>query len=796
MAGDDREHLNLADDVVVFRQLFDLMPQLGWTAQPDGWIDYYNKGWYDYTGSTYEDMKGWGWTSVHDPEWLPVCMAAWTEAIKTGKPCQVEFPLRRHDGVFRWFLTRMNPLFNEQGQLVRWVGINTDIQDQKDKEAEEKQRAQALVELDRAKTVFFNNISHEFRTPLMLMLGPIQTLLNESVGEQRVELESLRRNAVRLLKLVNALLDFSRIEAGRYDAKFVPTDLCEFTTELCSLFRSAIEKAGLIFDVNCENCSEKAFVDRDMWEKIVLNLVSNAFKFTQKGKISVRILQTEDKFQLVVADTGAGINASEQQNLFKRFHRMKAPNARTYEGTGIGLALVQELVQLHGGQISVMSEEDVGTRFTIEIPQGASHLPSDQVAEEGSAAESRHAESFLEEIETWLDVHASSLGLTHHDGLKQHILVVDDNADVRAYLVRLLNLLWSVEAVPNGIAALEAAKARIPDLIVADIMMPDMDGFELLRNIRSDESTNKIPVIFLSARAGEEARAEGLEAGANDYLVKPFSARELYARVTAQLQQRLFSQTLEQAVAERTRDLETALAAKTRFLSTVSHEVRTPMAGVMGLVELMNTMTTDEEFKTYSQTALEACKRLLQILNDLLDASRLEANAVIIENRSFSIRPAIGDLIQLADAEAKRKHLKLTSSVDADVPDLVCGDELRVRQIFQNLVFNALKFTKEGEIKVNVSLEKQEDDCSYLRFEISDTGIGIAEEQQERIFEAFTQADESTRRVYGGTGLGLSICRTLTTLMGGEIGVNSTLGDGATFWVVIPFKTELCKIEC
>lgn len=729
MAGDDRGHFNPADDVVVFRQLFDLMPQLGWTAQPDGWIDYYNKGWYDYTGSTYEDMKGWGWTSVHDPKWLPVCMEAWTEAIKTGKPCQVEFPLRRHDGVFRWFLTRMNPLFNEQGQIVRWVGINTDIQDQKDKESEEKQRAQALVELDRAKTVFFNNISHEFRTPLMLMLGPIQTLLNESVGEQRVELETLRRNALRLLKLVNALLDFSRIEAGRYDAKFVPTDLCAFTTEICSLFRSAIEHEGLTFDVTCEDCSESAFIDRDMWEKVVLNLVSNAFKFTQKGKISVRVLQTKDKFQLIVADTGSGIATSEQGNLFKRFHRLKAQNARTFEGTGIGLALVQELVQLHGGQISVTSDEGVGTEFTVEIPRGRAHLPPDEVTEEENVAELKHSQSFLEEMKTWFSEYSNNLNINQYDGLKQHIMIVEDNADVRAYLLRLLNLLWSAEAVPNGRAALEALKDRVPDLIVTDIMMPDIDGFELLRNIRASESLKKVPVIFLSARAGDEARAEGIEAGANDYLVKPFTVRELYARVAVQLQQRLLSQTLEKAVQERTQELQKALAVKTQFLSTVSHELRTPMAAVIGLVELMNAMAEDEEFKSYSQTALEACKRLLQILNDLLDASRLEANAFVIEKRSFSIQSVIGDLIQLADAEAKKKNLKLSWSVAENVPPLVCGDELRVRQIFQNLVFNALKFTADGEIKLSITLEKEDNNCSDLRFEVTDSGIGIALDQ-------------------------------------------------------------------
>jgi PAS domain S-box-containing protein len=800
----DDQSLSTGDDIFVFRKLFDLMPQLGWTALPDGWIDYYNKGWYDYTGSNYEAMKGWGWQSVHHPDYLHVCMKAWTYAIENGTPCEVEFPLRRHDGVFRWFLTRMNPLHNEEGKLVRWVGINTDIQDQKDKEAEEAKRAEALAELDRAKTAFFNNISHEFRTPLTLMLGPLEALSTQDLDEAaRHEIDSIYRNAVRLLRLVNTLLDFSRIEAGRIEASFEPTDLCAFTTDIASLFRSAIEREGLTYEVGCTGPLEHAYVDRDMWEKIVLNLISNAFKFTKTGKISVQVHRSVDRFELLVTDTGVGIPPEHLGRVFERFHRIKSEGARTYEGSGIGLAMVSELVKLHGGTIQVTSDPHKQTVFSVQIPAGYSHLPASQVVATASmTAQAKHARPYVEEIFSWSDAMTTHQGAAEEEEDGQRILVVDDNADMRNYLLRLLSRFWNVQLAANGKQALELLNKSNYDLIISDIMMPEMDGIELLKKIRDSDKNQNLPVMFLSARAGEEARSEGIELGGDDYLVKPFSARELYARVTRLLQKHMFSEALGSAVELRTSELRAARdeaisanEAKARFLSTVSHEVRTPMAGVIGLVELIATSPIEPSLKQLADAALDSCRRLLQILNDLLDASKLNAGKVTLEHRFFAIRPVIGDVVQLVDPEATKKGLKVTCSIADECPDLVCGDELRVRQILQNLVFNAVKFTDAGQVSICVSCVGTRDAITTLRLSVTDTGIGITNEQQGRLFEPFTQAAESTSRIYGGTGLGLSICRTLVELMGGEIGVESDFGKGASFWVQIPFDEKLCRTQ-
>ncbi len=422
---------------------------------------------------------------------------------------------------------------------------------------DERRRAKALAELDRAKTAFFSNVSHEFRTPLTLMLGPVEDALAAADEQlpplQRQRLEVVQRNGLRLQRLVNSLLDFSRIEAGRVRAAYEPTDLADLTADLASNFRSACEKAGLELRVDCPRLSEPVFVDRPMWEKIVLNLLSNAFKFTFEGHISVSMRQAGLTAELRVCDTGIGISAEDMPLLFERFHRVENARGRTHEGSGIGLALVQELAKLHGGSIAAESELGRGTTFTVRVPLGSQHLPRDQIVSTPSAAQlTTGASPFVEEVLRWLpdadqraaagsqlpslrgDPTAASPPLPDDD--RPVVLVADDNADMRQYVVRLLAAHYRIDAVPDGEAALAAARQRTPDLVLTDVMMPRLDGFGLLKALRADPRTSGVPVIMLSARAGEESRVEGMERGADDYLVKPFSARELLARVTAHLQ--------------------------------------------------------------------------------------------------------------------------------------------------------------------------------------------------------------------------------------------------------------------
>jgi PAS domain S-box-containing protein len=417
----------------------------------------------------------------------------------------------------------------------------------------ERRRAEALAEIDHAKTTFFSNVSHEFRTPLTLMLGPLEEALSNHATPSavRAQLELAHRNALRLLKLVNSLLDFARIEAGRVQAAYEPTDLADLTRDLASTFRSAMERANVQLIVACETLDQPVHVDREMWEKIVLNLLSNAFKFTLQGKITVRLRRDGPCAVLEIEDTGSGIPAGELPRVFERFHRVVGARGRTQEGSGIGLALVQELVRLHAGRIEVESESGRGTLFRLHIPLGTAHLPADRVRAPGQLIPAASgAQAYVQEALRWTsavgDGTSIALPSLHElrDGLAEprfaattgaRVLLADDNADMRRYMQDLLSPHYAVEVVGDGEEALAAARRQLPDLIVSDVMMPRLDGFALLKQLRQDKALNQIPVILLSARAGEESRIEGLKEGADDYLVKPFAARELLARVASQL---------------------------------------------------------------------------------------------------------------------------------------------------------------------------------------------------------------------------------------------------------------------
>ncbi|KAI8905342.1 hypothetical protein DFJ77DRAFT_435451 [Powellomyces hirtus] len=443
---------------------------------------------------------------------------------------------------------------------------------------EELSRAEALAALDQAKTTFFSNISHEFRTPLTLIVGPLTDLLTRKDLPPEVvqQLQVMNRATLRLLKLVNTILDFSRLESGRSTAQYRPTNLASLTADLGSMFRSAMEAGGLTYtvDIEDEKTIGDVWVDAEMWEKIVSNLLSNAYKFTLEGEIVLTLRRVpvvddssgqrrdDDVIRLAVRDTGCGIPEQSVNKVFERFYRVEGSSGRSHEGSGIGLALTMELAKMHGGKCYAESAVGVGTTITVEIPAGTSHMPRNTLHQErrvtDHASTSRRIAGFLAEASKWAEngknvVKAASRCSPKHEkndhprtfsqtamGVNRlepyHILLADDNPDLRDYIARILEDQFTVSVVVDGQEALEAAIARSPDLILSDVMMPRLNGFELVHKIRSIDALKLTPVILLSARAGEEAHVEGLDHGADDYLVKPFSRKELLARVQTHLE--------------------------------------------------------------------------------------------------------------------------------------------------------------------------------------------------------------------------------------------------------------------
>jgi PAS domain S-box-containing protein len=815
-------------------------------------------------------------------------------------------PLKRLDAAFRTF-------FELVGGHISSAVANARAYE------EERQRARALAEIDRAKTAFFSNVSHEFRTPLTLMLGPLEAMLERaqtSAAVSREELQLVHRNGMRLLKMVNTLLDFSRIEAGRIHAVYEPTELATFTAEIASAFQSAMDRAGLIFDIDCPPLAEAAYIDRNMWEKIILNLVSNAFKFTLTGSVAVRLKEAGDRFELSVEDTGTGIPENELSRIFDRFHRVEGARGRTHEGTGIGLSLVQELSRLHGGSIRVESAAGKGSAFVVTIPKGWSHLPAEHLGSARTTSSTAvGASAYVDEALRWLPeterdprsetlFAADTVQAPHVLNTSGRILLADDNADMREYVRRLLGEYYEIQAVGNGAQALIAARQHPPDLILTDVMMPELDGFGLLQELRSSEATRTIPVILLSARAGEDARIEGLTAGADDYIVKPFTARELLARVSAHLSMnRLRAEAADRervlraeaeaahehvnailesisdaflaldeqwrftyvnAEAERTTgmtrgeligqvfwdifpetrgtNLETqfhramedrvvvrfenyyrpwqrwfevrlypakdhgvavfyqditkrketeestrranaalrvANADLEQFAYSASHDLREPLRAVRIYCELLKQTYAgklDSEADAMIGYCVDGAQRMSVLIDDLLAYTQASSD-LAPPAEAVSLESALDEaLLNLGAAIAET-----SATVSHDAMPALRVAPVHARQLFQNLIGNALKYHSAAPPIIHVGAREKEGEWI---FSVQDNGIGIPAEYRETVFELCKRLHPASQ--YPGTGIGLAICKKLVERYGGRIWVESEPGKGATFLFSIP----------
>ncbi len=695
---------------------------------------------------------------------------------------------------------------------------------------EERKRAEALAEIDRAKTAFFSNVSHEFRTPLTLMLGPLEDVLNDPAPlpeAQRANLETAHRNSLRLLRLVNTLLDFSRIEAGRLQASYAPADLAVLTTDLASGFRSAIERAGLTLDIHCAPLPEPVHVDHGMWEKIVLNLLSNAFKFTFVGGITVSLKPDGANAMLAVRDTGVGIPAHELPRLFERFHRIEGQRSRSFEGSGIGLSLVHELVRLHGGAISAQSEEGRGATFTVTIPFGAAHLPAGHLPAGRIAdppapvATEKRVAAYVEEALRWLPDGDGELA-ARPAMPRATVLVADDNADMRQYVSHLLDGYYAIVEAADGEAALEAARRLKPDLVLSDVMMPRLDGYGLLRAIRADPALRELPVILLSARAGDEARAGGLDAGADDYIVKPFSARELVARVNAHLTLaglrreaaqalRETNDRLEARVAERTAELRDALQRleaemleRTRMQEAlrqaqkmeaigqltggIAHDFNNLLTVIMGSVERIQQALPADNRRLHrdAEMAMHGSRRAAALTHKLLAYSRRQP-----------LDPQPTDINRLVSETSALLHRSLGETIELEgilAPHLwmVDVDRNQFENALLNLAVNARDAMPEGGTLTietrNITLREADIEApelppgDYVVVAVGDTGHGVPPDVVDRVFDPFFTTKEPGR----GTGLGLSQVYGFIKQSGGHVRLESEPDRGTTVRLYLP----------
>ena len=643
-----------------------------------------------------------------------------------------------------------------------------------------REATEKLKELDRAKTEFFSNVSHEFRTPLTLMLGPLEDALADAAEplglEQRSRIKLAYDNALRLLKLVNALLDFSRLQAGRVQARFAPLDVAQLTAELAGMFESAITKTSLRLDIDCPPLSEPAWADRDMWEKIVLNLVSNAFKFTREGRIAVRVRENPDSIVLEVADTGIGIPDTELSRIFDRFHRVEGVTGRAHEGTGIGLALVKELVGMHAGRVSVASTLGVGTTFSVEIPKGFTHLPAESVVREACEAHaSREAAAHISDAKRWLRTDVTTrlkqLSAPTATAARPRVLIIDDNADLREYIGSLLAPTYQVSSAIDGLQGLAAAKSELPDIIVSDVMMPGLGGIDLVRELRADPRTASIPVILLSARAGQESAIEGLDAGSDDYLLKPFSAAELLARVRTHTQLALKRREWIEQLESANRELDA-------FTYSVAHDLRSPLRALNGMTEMLfedKLAQLDDEGRRYLRIIRDSGARMTQLIEDLLKLSRITRSE--LARQSVDLSNIVREVAQtLSSTEpARQVSFVVQEGVRAE------ADPRLLRVAFENLLGNAWKFTsKRTAARIEFGVDEGQEGVTFF---VRDNGAGFDMAYADKLFGVFQRLHPVTE--FEGTGVGLATVRRIVSRHGGRIWADGAPNRGATFFFTL-----------
>jgi signal transduction histidine kinase len=675
---------------------------------------------------------------------------------------------------------------------------------------EEREKLEQLAAIDRAKTAFFSNVSHEFRTPLTLILGPLEDAL--SSPRAALEGESLRavqRSALRMLRLVNSLLDFARLEAGRVQATFEATDLAALTSGLAASFRSLVESVGLELRVDCPPLAEPVYVDRGQWEKIVLNLLSNAFKFTFEGHIGVRLELASSQAVLEVSDSGTGISEPEQRRIFERFHRVEGARGRSFEGTGIGLALVQELVRQHGGQVSVESTLGRGTTFRVAIPRGHQHLPAGHVSRRTTTqAEASSSNSFVLEASQWLpsaapprpdperppsssaELGAVSLATQAPAPDGPRVLIADDNPDLREYLRRLVATRWRVEVVEDGQAALESARAAPPDLLLSDVMMPRLDGVSLLRALRADPRTSQLPVVLLSARAGEEAVVAGLETGADDYLVKPFSARELLSRVATHLEMaRVRRQAADAAreLAETRAALLADLQQKNKelesFSYSVSHDLRTPLRSIAGFAQILlddYSPSLEADARRHLERICSATIHMGALIDGLLALSQV--GRAELQLGLVDLTGAAGAVA----AELRRRDPERAAAIEIEPHLEARADQRLARVVLDNLLSNAWKFTaKTHAPRIEVGAETREGERVFF---VKDNGAGFDMQYAESLFAPFRRLHRQSE--FPGTGIGLATVQRVVQRHGGRIWAESREGHGAAFFFTLPDQQQ------
>jgi PAS domain S-box-containing protein len=690
-------------------------------------------------------------------------------------------------------LTSKVPLRDEEGHVTGVLGSYIDITDRKRMETELAHAKEAAEAAARTRSELLTTISHELRTPLTLVLGPLEEMLARD-GEAlpaaaRVHLERIRRNACRLYTLVNDILDLTKLEAGCMAVRRERFDAAALVGELVEDARSLAEQKRIALAFAAAPGAAQVTLDRAHLEKIATNLLGNALKFTPPGgRVDVTIRARDGELELCVADTGPGIPPEKHRLIFERFQQLDGSLSRRQPGSGLGLALVKQLTGALGGSVQVESAVGRGSRFVVVLPRAAGGPPEAEAdSPDTDAGRARGGATSYERLSALFAEAQPSPAAPPQalEGVRPEVLVADDDPDVRAYMTHLLEDRYAVTAVADGRETLAQARRRAPAVIVADVMMPNLDGLALVAALKADPELRRIPAILVTARAGREAVTSGLECGADDYLCKPFGPSELRARVrAAERHGRLVEELLEkQDRIERTLgELRAAqdelvqvgkMAAVGTLAAGVSHELNNPLATLlMAAQSLLRRLPAESSLRPMAQTIERQALRSGRLVTLLLDFSRRRTGDV----ERLPLDELVGRVAELARSHLRGGNALLRVERAPEPLPLVQASVEQIEVALLNVVKNALDATAGGgEVSIGLRPERR-DGVEGVEIVVRDTGCGIAPEILPQIFDPFF----TTKPVGHGTGLGLSLTHRIVESHGGQIRVDSQPGRGTT----------------
>jgi PAS domain S-box-containing protein len=714
------------------------------------------------------------------------------QVMESGAPMlDIEEPIRRADGSERTLLTSKVPLRDEKGHIIGMLGIYADITERKRIEVDLQKAKDAAEAAVRAKSEFLTVMSHELRTPLTLILGPLGVLLSDpSVGlpeRARVDLERIHRNAERLFRLVDDILDHQKVEAGRMEVDWEPAEIASLTAQLVEDARSAGTARGV--DVRFEADPDLGVVplDRRKFEKIVLNLLGNALKFTPQGGLITAALRARDsQVELSVTDTGPGIPESKQGLLFQRFQQLDGSTTRQHEGTGMGLAIVKEFTGLMGGEVAVESRLGAGSRFIVRLPRSADRLVA---SGSDTARSTRSRAGYFTPVP--LATLPSPQAPQGQAGKLPRLLIAEDNPDMSAYLASLLAPEYELEQVGNGRQAWEAVERQRPDVIVSDVMMPEMDGTELVARLKASPAYRDIPILLLTAKASREERVGGLEGGADDYLGKPFTPAELLARVRAAVR----THTLYQELQARKRELESTLhrlratqdqllqkgkmAAVGSLVAGLCHELNNPMAAIRMNIELLARRRLGPE---QQRTTLEAIDRQSRRCAGLVKALLEFSSRPAVVHAPCDVAAVVGRVIEIAGAPLARRSMRIDSRPSgSELPRLhIHGAEMETALL--HVVKNAVEASPEGSTVMIDMRALEREGRQGVEVAVIDHGHGIPQDMLPHVIEPFF----TTKPPGEGTGLGLAMTYRFLEAHGGSLNIESEPGRGTTVRMWLP----------